>query len=46
MREMADPAHPPLIALLGPTGSGKSEQAAMLAARLGGEVVNCDAFQM
>ncbi len=46
MREMAQPSPPTLIALLGPTGSGKSELAARLAARLGGEVVNCDAFQM
>lgn len=46
MREMAEPSPPDLIALLGPTGSGKSELAARLAARLGGEVVNCDAFQM
>src|SRR3989442_733035 len=46
MREMAQPSPPLLIALLGPTGGGKSELAAELAVRLGGEVVNCDAFQM
>ncbi len=46
MREMTDPSELPLLALLGPTGSGKSELAAALAARLGGEVVNCDAFQL
>jgi len=35
-----------LIAILGPTASGKSELAVNLALRLGGEIVNCDAVQM
>jgi tRNA dimethylallyltransferase len=33
---------PPLIALFGPTASGKSAVASVLAARLGGEVVSAD----
>ena len=33
------------IAVVGPTGTGKSELALELAQRLGGEVVNCDAMQ-
>ena len=36
----------PLIALLGPTGSGKSEVALRLAARFGGEIVSCDSVQV
>ena len=33
------------VAVVGPTGTGKSELALSLAERLGGEVVNCDAMQ-
>lgn len=33
------------VAVVGPTGTGKSELALDLAERLGGEVVNCDAMQ-
>lgn len=33
------------IAVVGPTGTGKSELALDLAERLGGEVINCDAMQ-
>ncbi|KAA0919588.1 tRNA (adenosine(37)-N6)-dimethylallyltransferase MiaA [Dietzia sp. ANT_WB102] len=33
------------VAVVGPTGTGKSELALGLAERLGGEVVNCDAMQ-
>ena len=33
------------IAVIGPTGSGKSQLALELAARLGGEIVNADAMQ-
>lgn len=35
-----------VIAILGPTGSGKSELALHVAARFGGEVVNCDSLQV
>jgi tRNA dimethylallyltransferase len=38
-------AAPPIIAIVGPTGSGKSDLAVELALRLGGEVVNADALQ-
>ena len=34
------------IAILGPTGSGKSELALSVAARFAGEVVNCDSLQV
>lgn len=37
---------PATIYLCGPTASGKSRLAAHLAARIGGEVVNADAFQL
>ncbi len=36
----------PLIAILGPTASGKSCLALKLAQRVGGEIVNCDSMQM
>lgn len=36
----------PLIAVLGPTGSGKSDLALRLAAEMGGEIVNCDSVQI
>ncbi|MCT1865572.1 tRNA (adenosine(37)-N6)-dimethylallyltransferase MiaA [Dietzia sp. HMSC21D01] len=36
---------PAPVAVVGPTGTGKSELALDLAERLGGEVVNCDAMQ-
>jgi tRNA dimethylallyltransferase len=36
---------PPVIAVVGPTGSGKSELAVSLAEALDGEVVNADAMQ-
>lgn len=36
----------PLVAVLGPTGSGKSELALRIAARFGGEIVNCDSLQL
>ncbi|RCK80862.1 MAG: tRNA dimethylallyltransferase [Candidatus Ozemobacter sibiricus] len=39
-------ARPPLIALLGPTASGKSSLALELAAALGLEIVNCDSRQI
>jgi tRNA dimethylallyltransferase len=38
-------AHPPVIAVVGPTGSGKSDLAVSLALELDGEVINADAMQ-
>lgn len=35
-----------LVAVAGPTGSGKSELALRLAERFGGEIVNCDSVQV
>ena len=35
-----------VIAILGPTGSGKSELALCVASSFGGEVVNCDSLQV
>lgn len=37
---------PPLLAILGPTASGKSALGVWLAERLGGEVVACDSTQL
>jgi tRNA dimethylallyltransferase len=37
---------PSVVALVGPTAVGKSEVALEVAARIGGEVVNADAFQV
>lgn len=36
----------PLIAVVGPTGAGKSELAVRLATRFDGEIVNCDSLQL
>src|SRR5260370_13774051 len=36
----------PLVAIIGPTASGKSALAVKLAERLGGEVVACDSTQL
>jgi len=36
----------PLVAVVGPTGSGKSELALQIAERFGGEIVNCDSLQL
>ena len=36
----------PLVAVLGPTGSGKSELALTLAESFDGEIVNCDSLQI
>ena len=36
----------PLVAVAGPTGSGKSELALCLAAEFNGEIVNCDSLQV
>src|SRR6478752_3582935 len=39
------PGQPPVIAVVGPTGSGKSDLAVELALALDGEVINADAMQ-
>ena len=36
----------PLVAIVGPTGSGKSELALSIAEAFSGEIVNCDALQL
>jgi tRNA dimethylallyltransferase len=41
----AKPATPPVIAVVGPTGSGKSDLAVSLALELDGEVINADSMQ-
>lgn len=41
-----DAAEPPLVAVAGPTGSGKSELALLIAEKYHGEVVNCDSTQV
>jgi tRNA dimethylallyltransferase len=42
----ADLRPPPVIALLGPTASGKSALGLQLAERLGGEIICCDSMQV
>lgn len=42
----AEPSLLPLLAILGPTASGKSSLAVSLAEKLGGEVVACDSTQV
>jgi tRNA dimethylallyltransferase len=42
---MSDQPSPPLVAILGPTASGKSALAIQLAHQLGGEVIICDSTQ-
>jgi tRNA dimethylallyltransferase len=41
-----DPAAPPVVAVVGPTATGKTALAVALAHRLGGEVVNADSMQL
>jgi tRNA dimethylallyltransferase len=41
-----DAAGRPLVAVAGPTGSGKSDLALLLAEAFGGEIVNCDSLQV
>jgi tRNA dimethylallyltransferase len=36
----------PIIAIVGPTASGKSELAIQVALRIGGEIINCDSVQV
>ena len=43
---MTGPALPPLVAILGPTASGKSALAIYLARQLNGEVIPCDSTQL
>jgi tRNA dimethylallyltransferase len=43
---MNAPAESPLIAIVGPTASGKSALAVWLAQQLGGEVIACDSTQL
>ncbi|MGH7920255.1 MAG: tRNA (adenosine(37)-N6)-dimethylallyltransferase MiaA [Candidatus Dormibacteraceae bacterium] len=43
---LAPPARPRLLAILGPTGAGKSAAAFSIARRLGGEIVVCDSRQV
>ena len=39
-------SEPPLIAVVGPTGSGKSDLALQIAETFNGEIVNCDSVQL
>jgi tRNA dimethylallyltransferase len=39
-------AHHPIVAIVGPTASGKSSLGIELALRLGGEIINCDSVQV
>ncbi len=42
----ADVRDRPLVAVVGPTGSGKSDLALLIAEEFNGEVVNCDSLQV
>ena len=42
----APPSGPPVVAVVGPTATGKTALAVALARRLGGEVVNADSMQL
>ncbi len=42
----SDKSPKPIIALVGPTASGKSDLGIALALRFGGEVINCDSVQV
>ena len=42
----ADAPERPLVAVAGPTGSGKSDLALLIAERFGGEIINCDSLQV
>lgn len=43
---MTDTAHPPLLAIVGPTAIGKSSLALALAQQLGGEIISADSRQV
>ncbi len=43
---VSDAPEDPLVAILGPTGSGKSSVALEVAEAFGGEIVNCDSLQV
>jgi tRNA dimethylallyltransferase len=45
-KDCGQPVRAPIIAIVGPTASGKSELAIELALRLNGEIVNCDSVQV
>jgi len=45
-RPSESPRVPPIVAVVGPTGSGKSALAVELAARFGGEIINTDSLQV
>lgn len=42
----ADARELPLVAIVGPTGAGKSDLALSIAREFGGEIVNCDSLQV
>ena len=43
---MPEPTYPPVVAILGPTASGKSALALDLATRLDGVIINVDSMQV
>ncbi len=45
-KECGQAVRAPIIAIVGPTASGKSELGIELARRIGGEIVNCDSVQV
>lgn len=46
MTESQPATHTPIIAIVGPTASGKSALGIELALRFGGEIINCDSVQV
>jgi len=45
-QDVCAPGAPGIIAIVGPTASGKSELGIELALRFGGEIINCDSVQV
>lgn len=45
-QEIAAHREPAVVAIVGPTASGKSHLALVVAKRFGGEILNCDSLQM